>query len=482
MAPGKPRWAAPRLAPLGTTLALLSVCIVVAGAVLAVLLWQTSALLTGQVLQLVSSESRSFNEQYRIGGLPLLIQTVSERAKIPGNGLYLLVDGHGAKLAGNLEVYPATIRDQAGGGPFRYPFKAHDGTLQQRLAIGLPIRVPASEQQPAALLLVARDVEDLAIFAGAIRMLFLAGLGIVTALALGGALIHARALRQRVDAVTAASRRIMSGNLGERLPMTGSGDEIDRLSTNLNLMLARIEALIDSLREVSDNIAHDLKTPLTRLRNRAEAALRDSRGGDAYREGLEHTLDEADEIIKTFNALLSIARLEAGTGAQQLQMIDLAEVVKETVEIYEPVAEERGGRIRYEGPDNGVRVNADRQLVVQAVVNLIENALKYGRRHDRDPVRLGLDEGGEAVDIVVGVSQRLGLIETAVSDCGPGIPADDRERVVKRFVRLESSRTQPGTGLGLSLVAAVARLHRGSLRLEDNAPGLRAVLSLPSAT
>ena len=475
MAPTKPRLRGPRWTPLGSTLALLALSIMITGGIFAGMLWQTSALLTGQVLQVIGAEARGFNEQYRIGGLPLLVQNVSERAKLPGNGLYLVVDGHGTRLAGNLESYPEAIRDQPGGGPFRYQSKGHDGTTQQRLAIGLPIRVPAAEQQPGALLLVARDVEDINAYARYSRSLFLAGIGLMSALALAGALLHARAIGRRVDTVTSASRRIMSGDLSERLPTIGTGDEIDRLSTNLNVMLSRIEELMQSLREVSDNIAHDLKTPLTRLRNRAEAALRDSRGSDAYREGLERTLDEADEIIKTFNALLSIARLEAGTGAEQMQMIDVAEVVRETVELYEPVAEEAGLHIHYAGPDMGAPAKADRQLVVQAVVNLIENAIKYGCN---EAGRGGQRVGHEA-SISVTVSERAGYVDTAISDRGPGIPEGDRERVVKRFVRLETSRTRPGTGLGLSLVAAVARLHQGTLRLEDNAPGLRAVLSLP---
>jgi len=256
---------------------------------------------------------------------------------------------------------------------------------------------------------------------------------------------------------------------------------MDRLVVNLNQMLEGIEQLLNGLREVSDNIAHDLKTPLTRLRNRAEAALRDPRGTPALRQGLERTLEESDELIKTFNALLSIARMEAGAGLDRVDILDLPTLVRDAVDLYEPVAEETGLRIAASLPPHAVQahgplVAADRQLIGQALANLIENALKYGCTPGH-----GQPDAPDAADITVAVSTRPGWGDIIVSDRGPGIPAGDRERVLRRFVRLEQSRTQPGTGLGLSLVAAVARLHKGTLRLEDNAPGLRVILSLPTA-
>jgi signal transduction histidine kinase len=236
-------------------------------------------------------------------------------------------------------------------------------------------------------------------------------------------------------------------------------------------MLERIELLMNSLREVSDNIAHDLKTPLSRLRNRVEAALRDPRGPEAYREGLERTIEEADELIKTFNALLLIARLEAGAVEESAEGFDLGKLVRDVGELYEPVAEEAGQRLEI-GVEDGIIVRANRQLVGQAVANLADNAIKYASR-----------AGGSAHSkcIEVCVKARDGTAEISVADHGPGIAEKDRERALRRFVRLDESRTRPGTGLGLSLVAAVARLHGGTVRLEDNHPGLRAVLALPLA-
>jgi signal transduction histidine kinase len=267
----------------------------------------------------------------------------------------------------------------------------------------------------------------------------------------------------------------MAGDLSRRIAVKGSGDELDRLSMSLNEMLTRIEELMVSLREVSDNIAHDLKTPLNRLRNRAEAALRDPRGVEAYRGALEKIIDEADELIKTFNALLSIARLEAGDAAETLKPVDVSEAVRDLVELYEPAAQEVGLDVTVAAEDR-LYVRANRQLLVQAVANLIDNAIKYAAPEGTIP------SAGAPTrpSVAVFVNQRDQKITITVADRGPGIARDDRERVQKRFVRLEKSRSRPGSGLGLSLVAAVARLHGGEVRLEDNAPGLKVVLALPA--
>ena len=467
------------------TLALLALFVLATGAIVTALLWRTNDLLTAQVLAVIAAEARGLNEQYRNGGLPLLVQTVNERAKLPGGGLYLLVDGAGVRLAGNLPRFPPDIRDDPNGGLFRYVPDAAGGNTGPRLAAGMPIRIPApssnsSGQAGAAQLIVARDIEDTKAFAQATRSIFLTGIGAMSLLMLAGAALYGRGLGRRVDAVTAASRRIMAGDLGQRLPVAGRGDEIDRLSASLNIMLDRIEQLMSGLKEVSDNIAHDLKTPLTRLRNRADAALRDAKGEPAYRDGLERTIEEADELIKTFNALLSIARLEAGAGAGQAELVDLATIIQDAVELYEPVAEEAGLRIVLVLPPTasprGLSVRGDRQLIGQTLANLIENAMKYGcgsAHANACPA--------DAADITITVAARTGWADIAIADRGPGIAEADRARALKRFVRLEASRTRPGTGLGLSLVAAVARAHHGTVRLEDNGPGLRVVVSLPLA-
>jgi signal transduction histidine kinase len=274
----------------------------------------------------------------------------------------------------------------------------------------------------------------------------------------------------RVDAMTETTRSIMGGNLSGRLPVAGSGDEIDRLALNLNEMLARIEALMRGLKEVSDNIAHDLKTPLTRLRNRAEEALRTSRSEQDYRAALEATIEESDSLIRTFNALLMIARAESGQARDNMVEFDAAEAAHGVGELYEPLAEEQGLSLDVDAP-GPISLRGNRELISQALANLVDNAIKYA----------GPEAKASGVPSVVSVRARAegDRVLLSVCDSGPGIPESERGRAVERFVRLEKSRTIPGSGLGLSLASAVAHLHGGELRLENNAPGLCAVMVLP---
>lgn len=254
-----------------------------------------------------------------------------------------------------------------------------------------------------------------------------------------------------------------------RLAVSGTNDELDRLAQNLNAMLDRIAELMAGLREVSDNIAHDLKTPLTRLRNSAEEALRTATDTEEYRLTLENVIDEADQLIRTFNALLMIARAESGNATEGMAAFDAADVARDVAELYEPLAEEAHVTMHVTLPDK-LPLYGSRELIGQALANLLDNAIKYAARDESDP---------ENAEISIGAVATGTGVELSVSDNGPGIPEADRARVVERFVRLEGSRSRPGSGLGLSLASAVARLHGGTLRLEDHAPGLRVVLALP---
>jgi signal transduction histidine kinase len=270
--------------------------------------------------------------------------------------------------------------------------------------------------------------------------------------------------------VSETSRRIVAGDLSGRLEVAGTGDEFDRLADSLNAMLERIEFLLHSLKDVSDNIAHDLKTPLTRLRNRVETALAGPTDVEAYRKALEATIEESDQLIRTFNALLMIARTEAGSPDGAMKEVDICSIVRDVTELYEPVAEEQGAELSVSvaGP---VTLKASRELLGQALANLIDNALKYALPGDDRRLMIKVSAFSDAGQLVL-----------KVADNGIGVPAADRERVLQRFVRLEESRSQPGSGLGLSLVAAVARLHHGTIELGDNRPGLVVVMRLPIET
>jgi signal transduction histidine kinase len=262
----------------------------------------------------------------------------------------------------------------------------------------------------------------------------------------------------------------MGGDLTLRLPVSGSGDELDRLAAGLNDMLARIAELMTGLREVSDNIAHDLRTPLTRLRNHAEAALRSADDPVAYRAALERTIEESDGLIRVFNALLAIARAEAGADRAGMSAFDLGEAVESIAELYAPVAEENGATLKVEAAE-GLMVIGNRELIGQAVANLIDNAVKHGAP----------DDEAAKTEISVVARRDGGSVAIEVADHGPGIPSGDRARALDRFVRLEGARSRPGSGLGLSLAAAVMRMHSGALRLDDNNPGLKVTATLPAA-
>jgi signal transduction histidine kinase len=268
---------------------------------------------------------------------------------------------------------------------------------------------------------------------------------------------------RRVELVNRTSERVMAGNLSDRVPLDGTSDEFDLLAANLNRMLDQIERLMTAMREVTDDVAHDLKTPLARLRARLELALIGPAEAGLQREAIRAAIDEADRMLATFNALLRIAEAEAGGGADRGEPLDLGEVARAAVEFYEPVAEEKGFTLVL-AVEPGVVVHGDRHLLSQALANLLDNALKYS--------------GGGELGLAVFRDGERAVLE--VADRGPGIPAADRETVFDRFVRLEPSRSTPGNGLGLSLVRAVAHRHHGTVTLADNRPGLRVRLEFPA--
>ena len=432
------------------------------------LAYQSSIQIQQQQTRAIDREVEMLQNIEARQGVRGLVLAVARLAGQPGPGIYYLGDNSGLQIVGNIDGIPANVLESEGIFSFNYQGPALDDETAGDGATGYAV-VRSLVVSSGLRLVVGRDVVERRGFTAIVLQGFVyAVIGILVFSMLAG-IITARRVLRRIDTINATSAKIMSGNLSERIPVTRRNDEFDALATSLNAMLDRIEGLMQGLKEVTDNVAHDLKTPLTRLRTKAEAALRDGADGAARREALETTISESDKLIRTFNALLMIARAEAGAPSGALADVDLSAVARDVAELYEPVAEEAALTLVTDiAPD--VHLRGNRELLGQALVNLLENALKY-----YEP------EVGKAGRIEVRVTAEAGRVRLEVADNGPGIPPADRTRVLERFVRLEKSRTEPGSGLGLSLVAAVASLHRGSFRIEDNAPGVRAVMDLPAA-
>lgn len=459
------------------SLAFLALSAVGAGLVLGIVAFEVVSFADDEIKQTIAAEADGLSEQYQQGGIRRLGFIIEHRAREPGSSLYLLTNFAGESLAGNVAQLPPGVLDKPGFVETSYD--TIDGASGDRRALARIFVL-----QGGFRLMVGHDLHDRArigavmVRALAISLIFLAVLGAL------GSLFVARRVLRRIDAMSTSSRAIMAGDMAERLPVSGSGDELDRLAENLNAMLARIDALMAGMREVSDNIAHDLRTPLTRLRNHAEAALRFEGGAQDYRAALERTIEESDGLIRIFNALLMIARAEAKADNAEMIDFDLGEAARVVAELYEPAADEAGATL-VATIETGVIVRGNRELLGQSIANLLDNALKYGAPEPMLALAAPTAPNGEASapprsEVRLSVKREGSMAEIAIGDHGPGIEAADRERVLDRFVRLEGARSRPGSGLGLSLAAAVAHLHGGAMRLEDNEPGLRVVVALPA--
>ncbi len=448
-------------------LAILVLSAVGAGIVLYVIAWQVVSVVDRETAQTIDAEAKGLIDAFDNAGIRRLETVIEARTREPGASLYLLTNPIGEPLAGNVERIPTEVLLHSGFLPI--PYRTGGSSERGRQALVGVYILPGGFR-----LLIGHDQSDRAhigkvmVRALAISLIFFAALGAL------GALFVARRVLKRIDDMNTSAHGIMAGDLTRRLPVSGSGDELDRLAEGLNEMLGRISELMEGLQEVSDNIAHDLRTPLTRLRNHAEAALAFNGDAATYRQALEKTIEESDQLIRIFNALLLIARAEAGGDLGPLQPLDIGEAARSVAELYEPIAEDEGVALTVRAED-GLAVRGNRELIGQAIANLVDNALKYG----------ATNKGGgdaEAKPDVAITAQRVGeSVVLTVADRGPGIEPADRTRVLDRFVRLEGSRSRPGSGLGLSLAAAVARMHGGTVELEDNQPGLRVRLTLPAA-
>ncbi|AYD00253.1 ATP-binding protein [Neorhizobium sp. NCHU2750] len=424
--------------------------------------------LVQQTRQTIQEEISDIQRAYDRGGVNLVLRIMERRARQPGANLYVIAGPSGDILAGNVSSVQPGVLDNAGwtDTPFIYEPFAEQADRRRHLAVADVLLI-----ENGLRVMIGRDLGDPSRFRYIVRQALMVALAIM---GLGALVIWfgiGRNALKRIDRMSAASQKIMAGDLSQRLPVGRSGDEFDRLSGSLNAMLGRIEKLNEGLRQVSDNIAHDLKTPLTRLRNKAADALGEDRE-DVRKTALEGIIGESDQLIRTFNALLMISRVEAGSLAAEMSKVDLSAISADSAELYEPVAEEAGIALVTE-IDPGLTVNGNRELVGQAIFNLLDNAIKYAC------------EGNDQPMIRVALTSAATEIRLAICDNGPGVPADKRGEVIKRFFRLDESRSKPGTGLGLSLVEAVMELHGGRLELsaidETNtaAPGLTVTMVFP---
>jgi signal transduction histidine kinase len=433
--------------------------------------WNTRRLITEQITTTVNAEASEISDIYNRRGLRGLVFTVDSRALRPGANLYLVTTPAGQAIAGNVgSLAPGVMGTQGWSETAYRRLEDQDNTDHRAL-------VNVTQLSGGFRLLIGRDLEERRRLFGIVAKAAQWSILVVVVLGIAGGIFVARRVLQRIDAMTGTTRRIMAGDLSGRLPVGRSGDELDRLAENLNAMLERIEALMAGLKEVSDNIAHDLKTPLTRLRNRAEEALAKSSCEAEYRAALERTIEESDGLIRTFNALLMIARAESGQARGNMDDFDAAEVANGIHELYEPLAEDDGMTLRVKTAP--APIHANRELISQALANLVENAIKYGK-----PTSAAQAQGAvvsmDAKQILIEARREADKVLLSVTDHGIGIPEGDRRHAVERFVRLDSSRSQPGSGLGLSLASAVATLHGGELRLDDAHPGLVATLVIPA--
>jgi signal transduction histidine kinase len=431
--------------------------------------WNTRRLITEQITTTVNAETGEIGDIFGRRGLRGLVLTIENRALRPGANLYLVTTPAGQAIAGNVGSLAPGVMATSGWSETAYR------RLDEQDAADHFALVRVTELSSGFRLLIGRDLEERRRLLGIVAKAAQWSVLIVVVLGLGGGVFVARRVLRRIDAMTGTTQRIMAGDLSGRLPVGRSGDELDRLAENLNAMLERIEALMVGLKEVSDNIAHDLKTPLTRLRNRAEEALAKSGTEAEYRAALERTIEESDGLIRTFNALLMIARAESGQARGNMDNFDAAEVANGIHELYEPLAEDGGMTLNVK--TESAPLHGNRELISQALANLVENAIKYGKPVAAVPP---LATGANQKEILVEARRDGDRVLLSVTDHGPGIPPADRKHAVERFVRLEASRTQPGSGLGLSLASAVATLHGGDLRLDDAHPGLIATLAIPA--
>jgi signal transduction histidine kinase len=446
-----------------TTLKLALLWIFLFGAVVAVLLGylysSTSAYVRERSDHAIAVELASLQKAYDGAGRPGLIAMIAQRTgdRRFENGVYLLTDASFAPLAGNLGSWPQALGGVSGWGDF-------DAPDWKPASAHLPLlRANFATLSDGSHLLAGEDIGDIDAFTGQIRSALALTVLLIFVIAGVSAVTITRRTVGRIEAINATSRAIMQSGLGKRIPLRGTRDEWDQLAANLNSMLERIEGLMAEVKQVTDNVAHDLRTPLARMRGRLEKAGSRPDGSDRDQALIGDLLADLDGVLRMFTSLMRISQIETIDRTAAFRRIDLAEIAGEAVELFDAAAEDRGGHLDIVA-DRRVCITGDKDLLFDAVANLLDNAIKHGR---------------EAGHVTVEVAESEGCAVLSISDDGSGIPADEHQNVFKRFYRLEPNRRTPGNGLGLSLVAAVARLHGARIEMHDNAPGLTFRLRFP---
>lgn len=419
-----------------------------------VIYWATDIYITRSLDAAVDSDFTELGNSLNAGGHALLADQIHDRLRQMPRGPmhYLLQDRNGNVIAGDL-----LSLDHGSG---RFDIAPND--RGSHTGHEPPVRARGAALSDGDYLLVGIDAHSREEMHELILRAFGWGSAITLILAFGGGALLSGGLLRRIETINRAVRDIMAGDFSRRIPVRGADDEFDHLVTSLNAMLDRIQSSMESVRQVSNDIAHDLRTPLTRLRQRLERAQHRAKSPAEWQTAAD-CIAEMDAILDTFGALLRIAQIESGAAACHFGGTDLSYLLRTIAEVYEPMADEKGQSFKAEIPCS-LTVWGDRELLGQMLANIIENAMK----HSPPGARIGLVTTASPTEIKV-----------AVTDSGPGIPAGERSNVFRRFYRIESSRSTPGSGLGLSLVEAIARLHQVSVDLADNDPGLRVTLGFP---
>jgi signal transduction histidine kinase len=435
---------------------------VIVSAIFGYVYLSTSSYVRSRSDRAIMADYLSLQGAYERNGRAGLIVLIQQRMtdKSFADGVYILVDPSLATLRGNIKVWPATVAAARGWTEFRAPEPLPNTTSRPLLRAMLET-FPSGDR-----LLVGRDISDLDSFTDQIKTAVISGIALIFVLAGVASILVTRRTVGRIEAINATSRAIMLSGLDKRIPLRGTNDEWDSVAENLNLMLDRIETLMGEVKQVSDNVAHDLRTPLTRMRGRLEKAYHGQRIGENDQSLLGDTIADLDAVLRIFSSLTRIAQIETQARKGAFRTVNLFEIASEVIELYDAAAEQDGTRLTVIG-DREVLVTGDRDLIFDAIANLVDNSIKHGRA------------GGQ---VVVANESIDGTPAISITDDGPGIPADEYEHVFKRFYRLEHSRYTPGNGLGLSLVAAVARIHGARIEMYDNAPGLKLTLRFSGST